>query len=251
MLREIRLLTFRRLQLCLRNPTFLFMGVGAPLIYLALFTPLLKNLNLAQLSGTKNILMLFVPGMLPIIAFSTGLFTGFSIIDEIRSDIVERFRVAPISRFSILAGYVLFDVFSVFFQSILFVLIAVPFGFQANFTGIFILFLLLLLLTVITSSLGNALGIFLKSEDRYSPIVYGINLPILLLSGTLLPMWLAPKWLKILAYFNPVFYVVNASRSLVFEDFTSNSVLYAFAILTPLAIGTLLLATSAFKKFIN
>ncbi|MBX9923839.1 MAG: ABC transporter permease [Rhabdochlamydiaceae bacterium] len=251
LLQEIKLLTFRYVQASLRNPIFLFMGVATPIIYLAFFAPLLGTLAANGTLGTHNVLAMFIPGMLPIIAFSTGLFTGFGMIDEVRSGILERFRVTPARRFSILSGPVLFDTCSVFFQSLLFIIVAIPFGFRSSLLGMLILFVLLGLLTIITSSFGNALAVILKSEDKYAPIVHGINLPILLLSGTLLPISLAPTWMKIIAHFNPVYYVVEASRALAIGDLTSINVLYAFAILVPFAVLTMYWATNVFKKAIT
>jgi len=60
------------------------------------------------------------------------------------------------------------------------------------------------MIIIITSSFGNALGLILKDEERLSPILQGINLPVLLLSGMLLPMELAPKWLNYIAHINPL-----------------------------------------------
>lgn len=246
------LLTLRCIRSCLRNPVFLFMGVTTPILYLALFTPLLGTLaSNGRLGGADNALTLFIPGMLPIIAFSTGLFTGFGMIDEVRSGVLERFRVAPIKRFAILSGPVLFDTCSVFFQSLAFILIALPFGFRANGLGLLILFALLALLTLITSSFGNAMGVILKNEDRYAPLVHGIHLPVLLLSGTLLPMSLAPAWLKTIAHFNPVYYVVEASRALAMGNLASIHVLYAFLVLVPFALLTMWWATNVFKKVVT
>jgi len=250
-LREIGLLTMRCIRIALRNPIFLFMGVATPIIYLALFAPLLRTLCSYGVLNTGNVLTLFVPGMLPIIAFSTGLFAGFGMIDEIRSGLLERFRVTPASRFSILSGPVLFDTCATLFQSLLFILVALPFGFRANLVGMLVLFVLLALLTLTTSSFGNALGVIVKSEDRYAPIIHGINLPILLLSGTLLPMSLAPSWLKTIAHFNPVYYAVEASRALAVGDFTNSSILYAFLILSGFTILTMSWATRIFKKAVT
>lgn len=250
-LQEIGLLTLRCIRTALRNPVFLFMGVGTPLIYLGLFAPILKTLSTFGALETENVLTLFVPGMLPIIAFSTGLFTGFGMIDELRSGVLERFRVTPASRFSILSGPVLFDTCAAAFQSLLFCLIALPFGFRASILGMFVLFILLALLSLTTSSFGNALGVMVKSEDRYAPIVHGINLPILLLSGTLLPMSLAPSWLRIIAHFNPVYYVVEASRALAIGDFGSNSILYALLILSAFTALTMTWATRVFRKAVT
>lgn len=250
-LKEIALLSRRSIQEGLRNPVFIFMGVVIPVIYLAFFAPLLTTLAAQGALKTDNVLNLFIPGMLPIIAFSTGIFTGFGIIEELRSGVLERFRVTPASRFSILAGQVMFDTCSVFFQCFLFVVIALPFGFRANPLGLVILFFLLALLSIITSSFGNALGVMLKHEDRYAPVVHGINLPVLLLSGTLLPMSLAPGWLHVVAHFNPVYYVVEASRSLASGNIGSVEVGYAFLALIPLTLLTVSWATNVFKKAIT
>ena len=43
----------------------------------------------------------------------------------------------------------------------------------------------------------------LKSEDALAPLVNGIALPLLLLSGILLPMALAPDWLQFLSDAQP------------------------------------------------
>lgn len=250
-LREVGLLTFRCIKTCLRNPVFLFMGVITPAIYLAFFTPLLSKLMMTGALGGNNVLSLFIPGMLPIIAFSTGLFTGFGTIDEVRSGVLERLRVTPASRFSILFGQVLFDVCSTYFQASLFVLIGLFCGFRASVPGMMILFVLLALLAITTSSFGNALGVITKSEDKYAPVVHGINLPILLLSGTLLPMSLAPKWLNVVAHFNPVYYVVEAARSLAAGDLWGEKVLYAFLAMTLFSVMTTMWATRVYRKAIT
>lgn len=250
-LKDVGLLTFRCIQATLRNPVFLCMGVISPILYLALFAPLLGTLVTRGMLGTDNVLTLFIPGMLPIIAFSTGIFTGFGMIDEIRSGVLERFRVSPASRLSILLGPVLFDVCSVLFQSSLFIAIGLPFGFRASAVGLLVLFLLLALLATITSSFGNAMALITKNEDRYAPIVHGINLPILLLSGTLLPMSLAPSWINVLAHFNPVYYAVEASRALAVGDFASMNILYAFGVLACFTILTLSWAVRIFRKVVT
>lgn len=247
---DIYLLSMRCIKISLRNPIFLFMGVITPLLYLSLFSPLLETLDMGGSFSSGNVLDLFVPGMLPYIACTTGLFAGFGTIDELRSGLIERLRVTPASRFALLAGPVIHDVCQALFQSLLFVLIAIPFGFRGNVAGLAILFILLTLLTLITSSFGNAMGIITKSEERFAPISHGISLPILLLSGTLLPIALAPLWLKTIAHCNPVYYVVEASRSLALGHFFTVEIVSAFGILIFFTLITMYWATNVFKRAI-
>ena len=247
---DIYLLSMRCIKISLRNPIFFFMGIISPLLYLSLFSPLLDGLDIGKRFASGNVLNLFVPGMLPYIAFTTGLFTGFGTIDELRSGLIERLRVTPASRFALLAGPVIHDVCQTLFQSTMFVLIAIPFGFRGNILGIAILFILLMLLTIITSSFGHAMGVITKSEERFAPITHGISLPVLLLSGTLLPIALAPLWIKMIALCNPVYYVVEASRLLAQGHFFKTEIASAFGILITFATLTMYWATNVFKKAI-
>jgi ABC-2 type transport system permease protein len=61
-------------------------------------------------------------------------------------------------------------------------------------------------------------------------------MPLLLLSGILLPLSLAPDWLRALARANPLSYTVDAARALFNEHFTDASIPQALAILTVLAL---------------
>ena len=128
-----------------------------------------------------------------------------------------------------------------------FVVISIPFGFSPDAVGFLVFVPLLCLVLITTSSFGNALGLILRDEDRLSPIVQGINLPILLLSGMLLPMELAPTWLQVIAHFNPVYYIVEAGRVLVAGQILDVKVGEAYLFMVPLTILTVWWATRAFR----
>jgi ABC-2 type transport system permease protein len=247
-LRDIGLLFRRKMMETLRNPIFIVMSLLTPILYLVLFSPLLKKIINVPGMSSSNVMNIFVPGLLVIVSFLSGLFVGYNMIDEVRNGVVERFRVTPTSRFALLAGRVLRDLVNTLVVAIFFALIAIPFGFQIHIWGFLILLVILALMLIITSSFGNALGLILKDEERLSPIVQGINLPILLLSGMLLPMELAPKWLQDLAHINPAYYAVEAARLLAAGHINEAKVGQAFLFLVPLAIITVWWATSAFNK---
>jgi len=250
-LTDIGLLFWRKMKETLRNPIYILTSLLTPIIYLALFSPLLKKLVGVPGLTTGNVLNVFIPGLLAIIAFLGGLFVGYNMIDEVRNGVIERFRVTPTSRFALLAGRVLRDMVNMLVIITVFAVIAIPFGFSPNVAGFLVFVPLLCLLLVTTSSFGNALGLLLRDEDRLSPIVQGINLPILLLSGMLLPMELAPTWLQVVAHFNPVYYIVEAGRVLVTGHILDAKVGYAYLFMIPLTIVTVWWATRAFRKAIS
>lgn len=229
---ETHLYYMRKVIATLRNPVFLFMGIITPLMYLFLFYPLLKNF-LSQQEGPDSAIALFVPGMLVMISIFGGLFSGFSLIDELRSGIIERFQVTPTHRFALLGGPLLLNVTTCLIQSLLFLLFALPFGLTLHFPGLFLFLLLISLLSILFSSFSFAVALLCKEEDRFAPLVQGVNLPIMLLSGIFLPISLAPSWLQFLAHCNPIYYVVEAGRLLVRGQLVDPTVGLAFLVLLP------------------
>ena len=97
-LHDIRLLFWRKMMETLRNPIYIIVSMLTPVVYLLLFSPLLKKLSIPGYTS-KDILNLFVPGLLVIVAFLSGLFVGYTMIDEVKTGVIERFRVTPVSRF--------------------------------------------------------------------------------------------------------------------------------------------------------
>jgi ABC-2 type transport system permease protein len=249
-LTDIRLLFWRKMKETLRNPIYMLNSLLTPIIYLVLFAPLLGKLVGVPGLNTGDIMNVFVPGLLVIISFFGGLFVGYNMIDEVRNGVIERFRVTPTSRFALLAGRVLRDMVNMLVTVTVFVVISLPFGFRPDVIGFLVFVPLLCLMLITTSSFGNALGLLLRDEDRLSPIVQGINLPILLLSGMLLPMELAPAWLQALAHVNPAYYAVEAGRLLVAGHLTDIRVAEAYLFMVPLTVIVVAWATRAFRSAI-
>jgi ABC-2 type transport system permease protein len=250
LLTDIGLLFMRKMRETLRNPIYMLNSLLTPVIYLVLFAPLLKKLVGVPGLSAGNVLNVFIPGLLVIVAFFGGLFVGYNMIDEVRNGVIERFRVTPTSRFALLAGRVLRDMVNMLVIVTVFVVISIPLGFSPDWLGMAIFVPLLCMVLISMSSFGNALGLLLRDEDRLSPIVQGINLPILLLSGMLLPMEIAPTWLQVLAHFNPAYYAVEAGRLLVAGHIADIRVAEAYAFLIPLTVLTVWWATRAFRKAI-
>jgi ABC-2 type transport system permease protein len=248
---DIGLLFKRKMLETLRNPIFIIVSMATPIVYLVLFAPLLNRLTGVPGFVPGHVLDAFIPGLLVIVAFLGGLFVGYVMIDEVKNGVLERMRVTPASRFSLLAGRVLRDLVNVTAIVVFFALIAIPFGFDLNIPGFLIELVLLALILITTSSFGNAMGVILGDEDKLSPIVQGINLPIILLSGMLLPMELAPRWLQIIAHFNPAYYVVEASRQLAVGHFLNAKVGYAFLFTIPVTVLVVVWATRTFQRSIS
>ncbi len=216
---EDTLFVFRRqLRLILRNPAFLTIGLLQPILYLVLFGPLLTRLPAGALSGgsgtggTAEAYRFFVPGLLIQLALFGSTFVGFAIISEWRAGVIERYRVTPISRLAILTGRVLRDVVALIVQSLVLILAGVAFGLRAPLPALLLSFLFIVLVATGLASVSYAVALLLKSEDAFAPLINSVVVPLVLLSGVMLPMTLGPGWLQGFARISPFRYIIDAMR---------------------------------------
>jgi ABC-2 type transport system permease protein len=132
-------------------------------------------------------------------------------------------RVTPASRVSLLLGRVLPDVLVLLTQATTLTLVALPLGLRAPVAGVVVALLVVGLLGAAFSATSYAVALTLKSEDALAPLLNAIAIPVLLLSGILLPMSLAPLWLRRLSDVNPLKRVVDGLRALFRGDLWSTS----------------------------
>jgi ABC-2 type transport system permease protein len=246
--RDTWLIYQRSLMLTLRNPVWIFVGLTQPVFFLVLFGPLLKGMA-GVMGGTgENAYNLFVPGLLIQLAMFGTMFVGFGLIAELRAGVVERMRVTPVSRFAMLFGRALRDVTILLVQAIVLCVMAIPFGLTIDPAGLAVALLLIGLIGLVLSPLSYAAGLALKTEDAFAPLVNFIALPLLLLSGILLPLALAPDWLQTLASLNPFSHAVDAARAVFNGQFTDPVVYTGVALMAILAAGALWIASRAFSR---
>jgi ABC-2 type transport system permease protein len=242
-------LLFRRKMLeFLRQPTWVFVGLSTPLLYLALFTPLLQPLAGSRAFPSGDVLDVFVPGILVLMAFGAGMGAGWIVIFEIETGVIERLSVTPVSPLALLLGTVLRDVVTFIVPALLVIVIAIPFGFHAHWAGLAVLLGLLSLVTATVSGWSGALGIQLRQIGSLASVVTGLQLPLTLLSGILLPLSIAPAWLVVLAHVDPLYYAVEASRELAAGTLVSAAIVQGFGILGALALVALWWATRVYSR---
>jgi ABC-2 type transport system permease protein len=246
-LRDTWLIFRRSTVLTLRQPVWIIFGLMQPILYLVLFGPLL-NASVKAAGIGDNAFNWFIPGLLIQTAVFGGAFVGFGLIAELRSGVIERMRVTPISRVAMLFGRSLRDVVILSCQGIVMMLVAIPFGLRIDLAGAIVTLLLLMLIGLAFAPLSYTAALVLKSEDALAPVVNGIALPLLLLSGILLPLALAPGWLKFLSTLNPLTHAADAARALFNGDWSNPEVAIGSGIMAALAVFAVWLASRAFGR---
>ena len=223
-------------KLLLRNPYWILAALFQPICYLYLFAPLLKNAIGTGGSGAASSINMFTPGLLVMVSIFGVMYVGYSMIDYLREGVIERLRVTTASRLSLLLGLVLRDVVTLLVQTIIIILLALPLGLTVTPLGILLTAVMMIMIGLFMSPISYALALTVKSEDALGPILNFFSQPMLLLSGVLLPLTLAPLWLKNVSSFNPLKYVVDASRAILNADIANASVWHGFVVLGGLVI---------------
>ncbi len=189
-----------------------------------------------------------MPGILVLLAFGAGMGAGWIVIWELDSGVIERLRVTPASRLALLLGTVLRDIAMFAVPALVVIAVAIPFGFHARWDGLALLLLLLAALTTSCSAGSSALGIRLKQIGSLAAVVTGLQLPLTLLSGILLPLSLGPGWLRILGHLNPMYYAVQAARNLAAGTITTSAVGTGFLVTGAAAALALWWGTRSYHK---
>jgi ABC-2 type transport system permease protein len=222
--RETFIVFRRQLRMNLRNPAWVIIGALQPVLYLLLFGPLLKPL--VDQFGATNAYTFFVPGMLVQLGIFGAFFAGFSLIGEWREGVIEAERVTPANRTALLVGRLYRDLLQLLVQAMILILLGYALGMDASLGGLLLGTGLTLLIGGACAAASNALALTTKSEDVMAPVINMVMMPVLLLSGILLPMTIGPAWLEKASDFMPIRHVVDAVRDSFAGDLASSSMLW-------------------------
>jgi ABC-2 type transport system permease protein len=245
------LLIFRRqLRLSLRNPAWVIIGLIQPILYLAFFGPLLKKVAGGGLSGFPggNSYSFFVPGLLIQLGLFGAAFVGFTIISDWRFGVIERLRVTPASRLSILTGRLLRDALTLLIQGIVLVLAGVAFGMRAPVIGVIIGLAFIAVVAVSLAAISYTVGLLTKSEDVLAPAINMVVVPLMLLSGIMLPMTLGPGWLQGIARATPFRYIIDAMRNAFAGHYVNTVMLEGIGVAIGLAAACMWVAARTFVR---
>ena len=245
-LRESSIVFRRQLRMNLRNPAWVLIGVMQPVLYLVLFGPLLKPL--VDDFGVDNPYTFLVPGLLVQLGMFGAFFAGFGLIGEWREGVVEAERVTPASRTALLVGRLRRDVAQLFVQALILVGLGWAMGMRAPVDGVVVGVLLTLLVGGACAAASNALALTTKSEDVMAPVINMVMMPVLLLSGILLPMTLGPQWLQSVSDWMPFRWVTDAVRTSFSGEFATSPMLWGSVWAFVLFVLAMWWGTATFRR---
>ena len=167
LLRDTWLVFGRYFGLFIRNPVWVVIGVAAAA---ALPRPVRAAAQAARAHARLPAGRRLQRVRARVCSCSSGMFgaagVGFSLIAELRMGVIERLRVTPVSRVALLLGRALRDMLSILVQSLILILIALPFGLSIHPVGVVVVLALIALIGLLTASIAYAVALWLRERRQ-------------------------------------------------------------------------------------
>ncbi|MDD3041957.1 MAG: ABC transporter permease [Methanosarcinaceae archaeon] len=157
-----------------------------------------------------------VPGIIGMTLLFTAAYAGMSVIMDKQFGFLKEVMVTPASRISIVLGMISGSATTSILQALIIMMMSVFLGFRLPFIPA-ILFSVVIMVLISTTfiNIGLILSSVLKDFHGFSTIINFIAFPLFLLSGALFPISNLPAPIRILSYFDPLTYGVDALRGIL------------------------------------
>ncbi len=228
------------------SPVSIAISLLQPITFLLLFTPFLKSVMGASTYGAAY--GIYVPSLFAAMGIFSGLFAGFAMIAAIRQGVIARLRVTPLSRVGLLLGWELMFVALVTFQAVVIAVVAVIFGLRVPLINLLLALVLLALMVLIGVSISYVLTIFVPNQTVLANLTNGVTEPLALLAGVLIPLSVAPLWVRDVALWNPFAWGANGMRAIFQGHIGAPVVWEAGIILAGLAVVAVALSSRLFTR---
>ena len=201
-----------------REPAGLVASLAQPVVWLVLFGNLFTNVVTVSQYGYISFM---TAGVVVMTVFDGALSGGVELLFDRESGMLRRVVAAPISPSSIIASRMVFVLMIAGAQSLILILVAMLLGvgIASGALGVILAIVTSLLLGVGILSASMALAFGLSGHAQFFSITGFISLPILFASTALAPLSQMPRWLQVVASWNPLTYAIDGVRNLILQGF--------------------------------
>jgi ABC-2 type transport system permease protein len=196
------------------------------------------------LTGTSSYITFFTATVIIQTIASSALNAGIGLVNDFDSGFMDKMRVAPINKSSILFGRLFSNALTITIQVAIILVIGLALGVNiaSGILGVLIIFILAALFGIAWS--GISLFVALNTKNAETTLSVGLltTFPLLFLSASVMPVGLLPSWVQQVAQVNPFTYIAEAFQSLIINGFVWQKIEYA--LIAILVVGVLSLGTS-------
>ena len=254
---EVSAVFIRWMKKTLRRPAFLFFSLVQPVVWFLLFTQAFQSVSnvpgFQQMTGTSSYLTFFSAAVILQTVIASAMQSGMGMVTDLESGYMDKMRVAPIRRSSILLGKVLSDGVRIVLQTIVIVVLAFVLGvtFASGIGGLVILLAISMAFGVAWSGLSTFIALATRNSEATLMISIITTFPLLFLSTAVMPKPLLPAWVQTAADLNPYSYIAAAFQALIIHGFDWGAI--GVALLVTLALGAVTLGatTAMFRRAVS
>lgn len=241
-LTQVSTMTWRTLVTTFRTPAAVIPGIVISAFFLLVYNASLGNASnfLPGLAG-KSYLAFILPVSVVSSALSGAGAAGQALVRDIESGYFDKLLLTPISRGALLLGTMIAGAIILGLQTIVVIVIGLLMGLEPE-TGIAgVLAVLGFALVLGTGFSGFTVGIALRTGNAAATQGGSfLFFPLTFLTATFVPVELLSGWIKTVAQFNPITYVLESMRSVLLTGWEID--VLAKGLIACLILGVLMFA---------
>ena len=215
-IRALRVVWRRDLIRFADDPRMILTWLLQPLLFLFVLGPGLQSLSAGSTDGVDLTTFMF-PGILCMALVYSAIFSAASLVWDRELGFMREMMVAPVSRWSIVAGKCLGGTTIAASQGVIVLALAGVVHVPYDPMLLFGILGLELLIAFTVTAFGVMVATSIKQAQTFTSVVQLLVMPMIFLSGALYPVSGLPTWLRALNRLNPLTYAVDPIRRLVFD----------------------------------
>jgi ABC-2 type transport system permease protein len=247
---QVRTLARRSIKRTLRQPVLVVPNVIFPLFMLAVLSSAGKQITHVKGFPTHSYITFIISATLIQGAAGATTIAGNALGNDIETGFLSRIALTPVKVpalvISQLAGVALLG----FMQSVIYLLVGLAGGasIKAGVGGALVVLAIVLLVVLAFGAIG-LLAAVLTGSAQQAQGVFVIGLGLLFMSSMIMPRNLiSSSWLKTVATYNPMSYLVEAPRSLFIEGWNAQALELGAGIAAGLLIVFLTVAVTSLRS---
>ena len=231
-----------------RDPTEMFSRAIQPVLWLAIFGQVFSRVRGIP-TGNLNYLDYMAPGILAQSILFSAIFYGIAVIWERDLGIVHKLLVTPAHRSALIGGKALAAGLRGLVQAIVVYGVAVilKVNIRWEFLPIMTAAAGVFIGSGVFSTFSLLIASIVKTRERFMGIGQVLTMPLFFASNAIYPLELMPDWLKSVAIFNPLTYLVDVLRgSMIVGGVSTFPVITSFGVMGLVFLILLALASKIY-----
>jgi len=199
-----------------REPTELVTRAVQPVLWLTVFGQVMQQVRGIH-SGPLSYMAFITPGILAQSVLFSAIFYGIAVIWERDLGVVHKQLVSPAHRGALVLGKAIAAGFRGLVQAGVIYLLAYLMHVPVRHDALALAAVLatVMLGSAVFATFSLIIACIVKTRERFMGVGQVLTMPLFFASSAIYPLELMPQWLRAVASFNPLTYLVDALRAMM------------------------------------